>query len=65
MAWKNLESRWRWQHCRDIGVAADYCILQFNYVESGWRSVATCHPAAIDAFKKEGVKARADLLKTT
>jgi len=63
MAWKKISDRWRFQHCGALGVAADYCVLQFKYADRGWGSVATCHPAAIEVFKREGVKARADLLK--
>ena len=65
MAYKTLAPRWRYRHCSEIGVAADYCILQFQYKDAGWKTVATCHPAAVAVLKAEGVKARADLIKIT
>jgi hypothetical protein len=63
MAYKAISPKWRYQHCREIGVAADYCILQFRYAETGWRTVATCHPAAIEHMKRDGVQAHIELIK--
>jgi hypothetical protein len=63
MAYRKIDARWRYQHCRDIGVAADYCILQFRHKDAVWRTAATCHPSAIAVFKTDGVKAHIDLLK--
>jgi hypothetical protein len=62
MAYRKISENWRYQHCREIGVDDDYCILQFRY-KDGWKSVATCHPAAIAVFRASGVKSRPDLLK--
>lgn len=63
MAFKKISKRWRYRHCSDLGVRADYCIVEYRYTEAGWRSVATCHPSTIDLLKKDGVKAHRALLK--
>ena len=63
MAYKKIEDKWRHRPCTDIGVDADYHILEFKYKDGGWRTVGTCHRAAIDVSKRDGVKAHAELIK--
>lgn len=60
---RKISDRFRYRHCREIGVDADYCIVQFRYKDRGWASVGTCHPTAIAAFKRDDVKAHAELLR--
>ena len=63
MAYRVLAPKWRYRHCSDLGVDADYCILEFRYAERGWVTVATCHPSAIPLLKTDGVKAHLDLVR--
>lgn len=63
MAYRKISEKWRYRHCSDIGVKADYCILQFRYVERGWTTIATCHPSAIPYLKRDGIKEHVGLLK--
>lgn len=62
MAYSKIDAKWRNRPCTDIGVDADYHILEFKH-KDGWRVVGTCHSAAIALFKRDGVKANAELIK--
>ncbi|WP_114944414.1 hypothetical protein [Microvirga calopogonii] len=53
-----------WRHCRQLGVAADYCILyQRADGFDGWSPFATCAPETIERIKRDGLRAHAALLK--
>lgn len=67
MGKKKLDDKWRYFHCSEIGVRADYCVLQYKHAADadrpGWTTVATCHPSAIPLLKADGVRAHLDLIK--
>lgn len=47
----NLNLRFRWFHCREIGVDADYGILQFKFKDTGFSTVGTFNLAWLPQFK--------------
>jgi hypothetical protein len=63
MTYRMIENKWRHRPCTDIGVDADYHILEYKYKDGGWRVVGTCHSASIAVFKRDGVKPNAELIK--
>jgi hypothetical protein len=64
LEFRPLTEKTVWRHCRQLGVAADYCIL-YQRAEGfdGWSPFATCAPEDIDLIRRDGIRAHAALLK--
>lgn len=63
----SIDKLWRAKHCSEIGVDADYIILQRKFRADsdrpGWQTVGTAHSACLALFKADGVKAHAELIR--
>ena len=69
MAYAKLGPRFRWRHCRDIGVNAEYGILEFRFKEDGFRTVGTFNLSWLPLMKanakdlRSWLKENADAIK--